>query len=119
MKTYKLGKIEIFSRNLKPHKSWSAADRMCKNLGEGWRLPSIEELKYLFEFYNLGLLNLDIKDDDFVGYWSDSINGSPTKSNDFDCEVFYYRTLEGYDDIVWEPGFSYIAWEIRPVRSIV
>lgn len=118
MKTYKLGKIEVLSHNLKPSKSWLSANRMCKNLADRWRLPSIEELHYLFDFYNKGLLNLDVKGDDFVGYWSDSINGPP-KSNDFDCEVFYYRTLQGNDDIVWEPGFGSIPWEVRPVRSII
>ena len=111
-------KIEIYPHTITEYVTWQEAHDLCLSLGEGWRLPSIEELKYLFEFYNLGLLNLDIKDDDFVGYWSDSINGSPTKSNDFDCEVFYYRTLAGYDDIVWEPGFGSVAWEIRPVRNI-
>jgi hypothetical protein len=32
---------------------WEAATEVCKNLGEGWRLPDIDELKYLYTNKNL------------------------------------------------------------------
>lgn len=122
MKTYKFGTLEVLAHNLKPTKSWKEANDSCQKLGEGWRLPTVGELNYLFEFYKMDLLNLDLKGDDFVGYWSNETNlDEPVDDTDnsyFDCFIYYFRTIDGDEDIVWEPSEGSVEYEVRPVRTI-
>lgn len=47
--TYKLKGLEIASADFDSAYNWEDAKNICKGLGEGWRLPDINELKLLFE----------------------------------------------------------------------
>lgn len=122
MKTYRIGEIEVLGFDLKPQSSWVKARNSCWDLGEGWRLPDIEELGYLFELYSLGVLGLSvIRGEENLSYRSNSINGNPNTSNDFDCEVFYFKSIysdAGDGDIVWELGNGQLYHKVRPIRNI-
>ncbi len=58
---------------------WNAANAACSNLGDGWRLPSFEELELIYNQLHLkGIGNFKSQEFDF--YWS---------NNEY----------EGYDDL--------------------
>lgn len=45
-KTVKIGDLEIMTEDL-GEMNWYDADKACTNLGDGWRLPTYNELEYL------------------------------------------------------------------------
>ena len=47
-KTVKIGNLEVMSEDL-GEMSWEFAKMACKNLGDGWRLPTKDELNVLYE----------------------------------------------------------------------
>ena len=64
--------LEIFYKDLPPGKTFDQYKSLCLALrGDGWRIPTIKELSYMYSLHNLGVLN-------FLGdyYWSsnDSIS---------------------------------------------
>ncbi len=119
MKTIKLGLIETTLKNFEAVRNWEEADALCKRLGPGWRLPSLAELSFLYNFYELGVLSLDDPSEEFMGYWSNSLGGDDETGEFYNCEIYYFRTYSGGDpDIVWEDAQDSAAYEVRPVRSI-
>ena len=46
--TVKIGNLEVMTEDLGEMK-WEEAKKACKNLGDGWRLPSKDELNLLYE----------------------------------------------------------------------
>jgi len=60
-------KFEVYPKDLGQH-NWKDAKKVCKDLGDGWRLPTREDLHLMW-------LN---KDDSFAAayYWSSSENNS-------------------------------------------
>jgi len=60
-------KFEVYPKDLGQH-NWEDAKKICEDLGDGWRLPTREELHLMW-------LN---KDDSFAAayYWSSSENSS-------------------------------------------
>jgi len=46
--TKKIGKLEVMTEDL-GKMSWTDATKACRELGEGWRLPTREELTTLYE----------------------------------------------------------------------
>jgi hypothetical protein len=46
--TVKIGSLEIMTEDL-GEMNWDYAAKACSNLGNGWRLPTLEELRILFE----------------------------------------------------------------------
>lgn len=41
--------LEVHPKNSKKKLTWYEAKKYCKELGEGWRLPTIGEMFYLYE----------------------------------------------------------------------
>jgi len=41
--------IEVAKKDFPNEMNWGAAKKACKNLGNGWRLPSIEELGAIYK----------------------------------------------------------------------
>ena len=68
--TVKIGNLEVMTEDLEGSMKWDEALRVCADLGDGWRLPTKEELKMLYE-------NRD-KIGGFAdyGYWSSTESGS-------------------------------------------
>jgi hypothetical protein len=81
---------------------WYTAKIACEALGEGWRLPTKEELNHMFQLHEKGL-----GDFEFYVYWAESEPG--ILENDW-CQSFdgglqfYYNKIN--------------TFYVRPVRSI-
>ena len=48
IKTVKIGNLEVMTEDL-GHMNWEDAKKACADLGDGWRLPSKDELDVLCE----------------------------------------------------------------------
>jgi hypothetical protein len=48
-KPFKIGNIEVAQYDFPEEMNWEDAKIFCTNLGKGWRLPTIEELNYLYQ----------------------------------------------------------------------
>ena len=46
--TVKVGNLEVMTEDL-GHMNWDDATKACADLGEGWRLPTKDELNVLYE----------------------------------------------------------------------
>ena len=46
--TIKIGNLEVMTEDL-GEMNWDEAKKACKNLGDGWRLPTKDELNLLYE----------------------------------------------------------------------
>ena len=63
--------FEIYSKDSEVKVSWDEANQYCKELGIGWRLPTIDELKIIHSgLYKLGKGNFKAS-----FYWSSDILG--------------------------------------------
>jgi hypothetical protein len=65
-KSIKIEKLEIAQYDFPKTMNWSDAKKACSNLGEGWRLPTMSELKFLFLYKDDYLSNMRKE------YWSSS-----------------------------------------------
>ena len=64
----RLGNLEIATRDFVEKMTWEAAKKACADLGDGWRLPTKEELNEMYRNKDkLGAFTLD-------NYWSSSEN---------------------------------------------
>jgi len=41
--------IELFENTIETYMTWEEANKYCVELGDGWRLPTKDELLYMFE----------------------------------------------------------------------
>jgi hypothetical protein len=65
IKSVKIDKLEVMKTDL-GNMTWNQAKKACKKLGDGWRLPSIEELKFMFDNrHEIGEFKVEY-------YWSSS-----------------------------------------------
>ena len=46
--TVKIGNLEVMTKDL-GYMNWGDAERACESLGDGWRLPTKDELNILFK----------------------------------------------------------------------
>ena len=67
--TIKIGNLEVMTEDL-GQMNWDEAKKACKNLGDGWRLPTKDELNLLYENKEKigGFANN-------YGYWSSTESG--------------------------------------------
>ena len=42
-------KFELYPTTIETYMTWSVANRYCDSLGDGWRLPSMDELNTLYQ----------------------------------------------------------------------
>ena len=105
-------KIEIFYKDLPRGRNWNQYVILCKALrGEGWRLPTIEELSYMCELSKLGVL-------EFANeyYWSSELNPKVTGKSAY----------LGYRECIYFPGGARTFQDntitgiyARPVRDVI
>lgn len=62
--------FEIYKETLPFHITWEEAIKSCANLGNGWRLPTKEELLEIYNLQKLGEITLGN-----YGCWSSSKQG--------------------------------------------
>ena len=100
-KTYIIGSLEISRNDIGKNVNWYDALSSCKNLGNGWRLPTILELDILFK-------NKDkIGGFQFDNYWSSSVN-----------EVFDFAWHKNFWSGTQENGGKNNLMLARPVRTL-
>ena len=51
-------KIEIYPHTIEKYHTWQEAYDLCQSLGEGWRLPSLDELALIHRLGQEGKLSL-------------------------------------------------------------
>ncbi len=80
--------------------SWHYAIQSCKNLGDGWMLPTKEELDLMYRKKEyLGILPLH-------GYWS---------CDEYDASSAYYQYFFTGVQYVFDKSFPSFA---RPIRKV-
>ena len=118
MKSYNLGNIEIMGKDLSYRDNkinmhpniqgisrfpYDMAINLANQYGDNWRLPTIEEFKFLQEYSNLGILNFSRE-----AYWSsDVIEGG------YSNQYAYYLYAKSYGGIPKDQRLS-----VRLVRDI-
>ncbi len=68
-KPVKIGNLEIAQYDFPNILNWVDANKACEELGNGWRLPSAQELDYLYQ--NTVVIGSFMKD----YYWSSTMDG--------------------------------------------
>ena len=77
----KIGNIEVAQHDFPYRMKWNDANQTCLNLGEGWRLPTKDELNILYINKNqIGNLQ-----DPYLAYWS---------STEFDNNIAWYGVMK-------------------------
>lgn len=64
----KVGVIEVMKTDL-GEMTWDEAKKACEKLGDGWRLPTIDELQFMYDKYD------EISGFGPASYWSSSESG--------------------------------------------
>ena len=82
----KIDGLEIAENDFPKPMGWDEATAECSNLGDGWRLPTIEELKTILNFNKTKIPNLNDK----YNYWSSTEHvGSTAWFFNFNVEQAY------------------------------
>ena len=63
--------LEFYPNEIPEKMNWKDAMEYCKSLGEGWRLPKIEELNEIYNDYNSELRKLTFN---YPYHWSSTDN---------------------------------------------
>lgn len=102
-KTIVIGNLEIAPTDYPEKMRWFLAQQACTKLGDGWRLPTIEELRIMYDNREkIGGF------DDWGNYWSTSVNEeTPTF-----VEVFSFHDGKHYNVSKTDYNYSF-----RAVRS--
>lgn len=113
-KPIKFDNIEIAQFDIPMNMTWEDACAVCDSLGEGWRLPTLKELKEMYKHRNrIGEFITEIEEDEeaeLLYYWSaDDYPADP------DGQAYYVRFDNGYYDVTskFQDNLSF-----RPVRDI-
>ena len=96
--------LEIFYKDLPAGKSFNQYKSLCLALkGDGWRIPDIKELSYMYGLHNLGVLN-------FLGdnYWSSIDASSNHKYAQSFQDGHLFTSHNSYDNKIYA----------RPVRTV-
>lgn len=105
-------KLQVANQDFSNRMTWDMAIRACNELGGGWRLPSVEELKAMYEqLHKKGKGNFKAYLDHgpFVSaYWS-----SQGTEND-DINARYFSFYYGFED----HNLKHIFCSVRAVRAI-
>ncbi len=70
--------INIGGQNSFGRLTFTESEAIAESLGKGWRIPSIEELEFIQQYYDLDVLNLSKE-----AYWTidREINDEPTSES--------------------------------------
>ena len=117
--TTKIGNLEIAENDFFTILKWEVAKNACEELGIGWRLPTIEELRTIFDYCQANehdlenFANIPIFES-ISSYWSSTIK----KNKDFlevDIYIYVKDLFYGHEDGGNPKGGKY---NVRAVRSI-
>jgi hypothetical protein len=100
-------RIEVASEDIEGEMNWFQAVRACSNLGQGWRLPTIEELKVIYsDIYLKGKGN----------FLKDRIYWSSTEIDNELAWIFYMDIGKAFD--IWVTSRKGNTSSVRPVRTL-
>jgi len=100
-------RIQVANEDIDGELNWFQAVRACSNMGQGWRLPSIEELKVIYSDIYLKGKGGNFKE---KIYWS---------STEIDSElawIFLMETGQAFD--IWVTSRKGNSFYARPVRTL-
>jgi hypothetical protein len=100
--TVKLKKIrlEVMTKDL-GEMTWYEAKEMCKDFGDGWRLPTIKELKKIYKYK------------DFIGGFNDDSYWSNTETDSDNAWTFLFSNGDADTSNKYATGYY-----VRPVRDL-
>ena len=102
-KTTVIGNLEIAAEDNPEQLAWFKSSEACKALGDGWRLPTIEEMQLLYD--NRELIG---GFDDWGTYWSSTTNeDEPTEA----------WTVSFHDGLQYNQNKSAYNYCFRAVRD--
>ena len=98
-----IGNLEIAAEDFSGKMGWGEAKQECQKMGDGWRLPTIEELDIMYSNKDkIGGFN------EYVAYWSS------TRYEYSETEVW---TLSFYDGLRYRQVLGVANITFRPVRD--
>jgi len=94
-KTYNLNGLEIAQFDFLDPMTYDEAVRACSKLGDGWRLPTKEEMEEIY------------KNKDMLGGFISLIYVSDNTEFSIDNNVYYWSSSSYGSDYVWVIGFTH------------
>jgi hypothetical protein len=103
-----------------PLMTWKEADAQCKKLGEGWRMPTVDEFKKIWA--NSAAINQQL--DVYKGSKLLQVAGQGTSTT----YTFYWSQEKQSENFPWTMLFKNgqtfakdetTKWRVRPVKSVV
>jgi hypothetical protein len=117
--------IQVANADFSNQMDWNNANQSCQNLGNGWRLPTMEELTAMYTQLHLKRIGNFSKD---KIYWSNLHYGSTIGGND-EISDYYYFYVFGHEDTknYRERNYEYenhrnnssSPFKVRAVRNIL
>jgi len=108
MKTIKHNGLEWMSQDVDKKMNWNDAINYCQSLGEGWRLPTIEELQSVVDYTKLApatKIDVPIKSN---WYWSSTTPVSNTGTA--------WRVNLGYGYVFDPKAVTGYVWPVRDIK---
>jgi len=107
----KIGNLLVAQFDFPNKMNWEDATKSCSSLGNGWRLPTKNELNILYS--NLGKIG-DVGDD---GYWTSTENGIERA-----WRQYLFKEGYSYDDVKYGSGFvravgNYGVVKVTPTKA--
>jgi hypothetical protein len=99
-KPIKIGNIEVAQYDFPKKMNWEDAKIFCTNLGKGWRLPTIEELSFLYQNKD------EIGSFSKSNYWSNSTNNA--------SGAWSQNFSNGFQNLI----YNIYNYQVRAVRLI-
>ena len=100
--------LEIFYKDLPSGKTFDQYNSLCLALkGDGWRIPTIKELSYMYGLHTLGILEFD--------------NDRTYFSSSHSSEIFFKCINFSNGDVIQRliiNTTSFRTIKVRPVRTI-
>ena len=94
-KTYNLNGLEIAQFDFLDPMTYDESVRACSKLGEGWRLPTKEEMEEIYE------------NKDMLGGFISLIFVSDNSEFSIDNNVYYWSSSSYESEYVWVIGFTH------------
>jgi hypothetical protein len=109
--TIKIENIEIAEKDFPEKMNWKDAKKACEKLGEGWRLPTKDELKLICQNKNANEFNIK----DSYPYWSSTKNGEDIEGTPFYSIITFDSNCSSNSSP--RDGYSFDLNNVRAIRS--
>ena len=113
-------KIEVAEKDFPEALEWSKANKAITDLGEGWRFPSINELKEIYNESEFCRKNFNFNFNSNSYYWA----GNSVDNNESEKKAALYfspykpDSMAGYFRDFEREGWLGEGFRVRPVRDL-